>query len=84
MYPLYILPPLPHQYGMVARPEFGHPTERRNEVPCDHAERRPILPRCPGWVREGNPSMFDLQTGDCYPGDLFHSPLKEVREEYFP
>ena len=35
MLPPDILPPLTHQEGMIARPEFGRPVERRDEVPCD-------------------------------------------------
>ena len=84
MSPTYILPPLSHKEGVVARPEFGRPVERRNEVPRDHAGCRPISPHSPSWVREGNTGLFDRQTGNCSPGDLFHGPLKELWEEDVP
>ena len=61
---LYLLPTLPHQDGMAARPEFGRPAERRDEVPHDHRGRRPILPHSPSWVGKGDPGLFYRQTGD--------------------
>ena len=66
---------------MVARPEFGRPTELRGEVPYDDAGRRPFCSCCLGWVGEGDPSLFDWQTSDRPPGDLRQSPLKEGWEE---
>ena len=72
MSPSYLLPPLLHQEGMVAWPEFGRPAERRNEVPCDHAGRRKIRLHGPSWVGEGNARP---------PGDLIRGPLKEGQEE---
>ena len=62
---------------MVARPKVGRPTERCNEVPCDHAGRCPIYPLGPSWVGEGDPSPFERKTGDFPPGDLCRGPLKE-------
>ena len=38
---------------MVIRPEFGRTAEIHNEVPRDHAGRRPIFPHGPSWVGEG-------------------------------
>ena len=80
----FLLPTLPHQEEMVARPEFGRPAERRDEVPRDHAGRCPIRPRGLCWVREDDTSLFDRQTGDRPPGDLGRGPLKEGREEDLP
>ena len=70
MSPSYLVPLLPHQEGMVARPEFGCPTERRDDAPHDHAGRRPILPRNLCWFGEVNPGLFDRQTNDIPPGDI--------------
>ena len=81
MLKLYLRPPLPHQQGMVARPEFGCPAERHYEVPRDHAGCRPVCPCGTSWVRDGNPGLFDRHTGDLPPGDLRRGPLKEGREE---
>ena len=69
---------------MVARSGLGSPAERRDEVPCDHAGRRPIRPYSPSWVVEGDPGLFDWQTSDCPTGDLSRVLLKEVREEDVP
>ena len=52
---LYLLPPLPHQEGMVDQPEFGRPAERHDEVPHDHEGLCLISLRSPIWIREGNP-----------------------------
>ena len=71
MSPSYLASPLPHQEGMSAQPEFSRTSERRNEVHGHHAGRRPIHPRGPSWVREGNPVLFDRQTGDCPHMDLY-------------
>ena len=60
MYPLDLRTPLPHKKVMVARPEFGRPVERHDKVPPDYTGRRPIYPRIPSWVGEGNPGLFDL------------------------
>ena len=83
MTPPDILPPLPHQWGVVARPEFGCPAERHDEVPPNHAERRPVCPRGPSWVREDDPGLFDRQTGDYTPGDLRCAPPEEGLGEGF-
>ena len=81
MYPSYIAPPLPHQEGMIVRPEFGRFAERHGKVPGDHAGRCPIRPRGPSWVWEGNLDLFDRQTSDRPPGYLCCAHLKEGREE---
>ena len=69
---------------MIDRPELGRPTKRRDKVPGDHAGRRPIRPRGPSWVGEGNPGLFDQKTGDRPPGDICSGPLKEGHEEDVP
>ena len=60
----YLVPPLSHQKGMVARPEFVYPEEHRDEVPRYHVGRCPIRPRGPRWVGEGETGLLDQQTGD--------------------
>ena len=77
----YLFPPLTHQEGMVARPEFGRPAERHDKVPCDHVGRRLICPCGPRWVKEGNPGLFDRQSSDLPNRDIRIGPLKEVREK---
>ena len=42
----------------------------------DHTGRRPIRPCVPISVGEGDPGLFDRQTGDFPPRDLFRVPLK--------
>ena len=69
---------------MITRPEVSRPAESCDEVPGDHAGIRQIHPRGLSWVREGNPRLFERQTGDCPPEDLFRGPLKEGREEDVP
>ena len=73
---LYIFTTLTHKEGMIARPELGCPSERRNEVPHNHTGRRPIRPRGPSWVVEGDPGLFDCKNGDRPPGYLCRGPLK--------
>ena len=81
---LYHVPPLPQQEGMISRPELGRPLDCLDKVPRDHTGRRPISPCGLSWVWEGNPCLFDRQTGDHPPRDLCRGPLKEGREEYIP
>ena len=45
-------------------------------MPRDHTGRRPIRPCVLSWVGEGDPGLFDRQTGDFPPGDLLCGPLK--------
>ena len=66
---------------MIARPEFGRPVERLNEVPRDHAGHRPVCPCGPSLVGEGDPGMFDRHTADRPPRDMRRGPLKESWEE---
>ena len=69
---------------MVSRPEFGRPAERHNGVSCYDIRRRPFHSRYQSWVGEGDPSLFDWQTGDQPHGDLRCVPLKERQEEGVP
>ena len=76
----YLVPPLPHQEGMIAWPELRSPLECRDKVPQYHTGRHIIRPRGPSWVREGYLGLFDRHTGDRPTRDLCHGPLKEVHE----
>ena len=80
----YFIFPFPHQEGMVDRPEFVYPVERRDKVPLDHKVFRPVRLCGPSWVGEGDPGLFDRQTSNRPPRDLRRGPLKEVRDKHVP
>ena len=84
MSPSFLVPPLPHQEGMIKQPELGRPSERRDKVPRDHTRHRPSPPHGPSWIGEGDPGLFDQHNRNWSTRDMCHAPLKEVCEEDAP